>query len=212
MHVFLTSALVGGEWSASRPGRFKLGKMAPGTHWIWGWVSPRTGLDDVEKRKILPLTGLELRPIYRPARSQSLYRLRYPSSQLRKYIICISIYAYCERNIVFKSEIRTKRENKMEDNERGYVLRGKSYIWKGAREIQKWNHMWSREIYGLNLWIKQKKKFTLSYDHWPSSSRYLCYWSQRISRASLQPHLSSLISLRNVQSRCFVRWVWEHKE
>jgi hypothetical protein len=28
-----------------------------------GWVGPRTGLDDVEKRKFLNLLGLELRPI-----------------------------------------------------------------------------------------------------------------------------------------------------
>jgi hypothetical protein len=43
-------------------------------------VGPRAGLDDVEKKKFLTLTGLELRPLGRPARSQSLYRLRYPSS------------------------------------------------------------------------------------------------------------------------------------
>jgi hypothetical protein len=35
----MASALLGGEWSASRP-----------------------GLDDVERRKLLPLLGLELRP------------------------------------------------------------------------------------------------------------------------------------------------------
>jgi hypothetical protein len=29
MHIFLTSALVGGEWSASRPGRFTLGEEVP---------------------------------------------------------------------------------------------------------------------------------------------------------------------------------------
>jgi hypothetical protein len=40
-------------------------------------VDPRDGLDDVEKRKFLTLQGLELRPV---ARSQSLYRLRYPGS------------------------------------------------------------------------------------------------------------------------------------
>jgi hypothetical protein len=38
-------------------------------------VGPRTGLDDVEKRKFLTLHGLELRPLCRPTRSQSLYRL-----------------------------------------------------------------------------------------------------------------------------------------
>jgi hypothetical protein len=80
IHVFLTSALVGGEWSASRPGRFTPGERAPGTHWIGGWVDPRAGLDDVEKRKILTLPGLELRPLGRPASRQSLYRLLYPGS------------------------------------------------------------------------------------------------------------------------------------
>jgi hypothetical protein len=72
IHVF-TSTLVGGEWSASRPGRF-----TSDTHWIGRWVGPRVGLDDMEKYKFLTLPGLELRPLGRPARSLSLYRLRYP--------------------------------------------------------------------------------------------------------------------------------------
>jgi hypothetical protein len=50
-HVFLTSALVRGEWSASCPGRFASWERASGTHWI-GLVRPRTGLDDVKMRKI----------------------------------------------------------------------------------------------------------------------------------------------------------------
>jgi hypothetical protein len=48
IHIFLTSALVGGEWSASRPCHFTPGK-APGTHSIGGWVDPIAGLDDMEK-------------------------------------------------------------------------------------------------------------------------------------------------------------------
>jgi hypothetical protein len=40
-------------------------------------VDSRAGLDDLEKTKFLSLPGLELRPLSRPARSQSLYRLRY---------------------------------------------------------------------------------------------------------------------------------------
>jgi hypothetical protein len=80
IHIFLTSALVGGEWSASRPGPFTTGEKAPGTHWIGGWVDPRAGLDTVDKRKLLTLPGLELRPLSRPASSQSLYRLRHPGS------------------------------------------------------------------------------------------------------------------------------------
>jgi hypothetical protein len=55
-------------------------ERGPGSHWIGGWVGPGAGLDDVEKRKFLTLPGLELQPLSRPARSQSLYRLRHPGS------------------------------------------------------------------------------------------------------------------------------------
>jgi hypothetical protein len=48
----LTSALDGGEWSASRPGRFTTRERGPGTHWIGGWVGPRAVLDAAVKRKI----------------------------------------------------------------------------------------------------------------------------------------------------------------
>jgi hypothetical protein len=47
-----TSALDGGEWSASRPGRFTPRERAPVTHWIGVWVGPRAVLDAVVKRKI----------------------------------------------------------------------------------------------------------------------------------------------------------------
>jgi hypothetical protein len=73
-----------GEWSASRPGHFTPGERAPSTLWKGGWVDPRTGLDDVEKTKFLTLPGLELRPLGRPARGQSLCRLRHCGS-FRKY-------------------------------------------------------------------------------------------------------------------------------
>jgi hypothetical protein len=67
-HIFLTSALLGGDLSTSRPDRFTPLEITPGTHWIGGWVSPRVGLDDVEKRKYLTLPGLELRSLSRPPR------------------------------------------------------------------------------------------------------------------------------------------------
>jgi hypothetical protein len=38
------------------------------------------GVDDLEKTFLTP-PGLELRPLGRPARSYSLYRLRYPGSK-----------------------------------------------------------------------------------------------------------------------------------
>jgi hypothetical protein len=63
IHVFFTSALVAGEWSASRPGSFTPGGRAPCTHWIGRWMIPRAGLDDVEERKFLTLSGLKLQPL-----------------------------------------------------------------------------------------------------------------------------------------------------
>jgi hypothetical protein len=77
IHMFFISSLVGGEWSASRLGRF-----VPGTHWIGGWVSPTAGLEDLEKRKFLTIPGLKPRPLGRQARSQTLYQLSYPGSKL----------------------------------------------------------------------------------------------------------------------------------
>jgi hypothetical protein len=49
IHVFLTSA-VAGEWSVSHPGRFIPVERIPGTHQIGGWVDPRTGLNDMNRR------------------------------------------------------------------------------------------------------------------------------------------------------------------
>jgi hypothetical protein len=45
----LTSELNGGEWSASRPGRFTPKERAPDTRWIGGWLGPRAVLDAVVK-------------------------------------------------------------------------------------------------------------------------------------------------------------------
>jgi len=59
--------------SASRPG-CSLPRERPGTHCTGGWVDLSTGLDRYRKS----------RPPDHPARSQSLYRLRYPSQN--KYI------------------------------------------------------------------------------------------------------------------------------
>jgi hypothetical protein len=57
IHVFLTSALDGDEWPASRPG-----DRANGTPWIGGLVNLRTGPDDAEAN-ILLLLGLKLQPL-----------------------------------------------------------------------------------------------------------------------------------------------------
>jgi hypothetical protein len=47
----LTSALDGGEWSASRSSLYPQGR-SPGTHWLLGWVGPRAVLEAVVKRTI----------------------------------------------------------------------------------------------------------------------------------------------------------------
>jgi hypothetical protein len=82
----LTSALEGGEWWASRHGRYNPMVRAPGIHYIGGWVGPRAGVDAVMKRKV-PSPRRESNPPNpdRPDCNQSLYRLSYPASQ---YVIC----------------------------------------------------------------------------------------------------------------------------
>jgi hypothetical protein len=42
-------------------------ERSPSIHWIRGWVVPRSSLDDLEKRQILPPLGLEIRPFSHPA-------------------------------------------------------------------------------------------------------------------------------------------------
>jgi hypothetical protein len=59
-YIFTNSALDGGEWSATRPGRaFTPGKRTHGTHCTGGWVGPRAGLGTEDRGKILcPCRGL----------------------------------------------------------------------------------------------------------------------------------------------------------
>jgi hypothetical protein len=77
----LDLALVGSEWSASRPVRSTAGERATGTHWIGGSVGPRAGVGDVENREnSCPYWDSNYDPLGHPARSQSLYRLRYLGS------------------------------------------------------------------------------------------------------------------------------------
>jgi hypothetical protein len=49
IHVFLTSALVGGDGQLHTPAALTPGERASGTHWIGGWIDPRACLDDMEK-------------------------------------------------------------------------------------------------------------------------------------------------------------------
>jgi hypothetical protein len=72
---FLTSALDGGDWWASRSCRLVPGEIALGTRWIEGGVGYRFGLGTVENRNIVHCR--ESKPGL-PTRSPSLYLLSYP--------------------------------------------------------------------------------------------------------------------------------------
>jgi hypothetical protein len=48
---------------------------------------PKRPMDDMKKLQFLTMPGLELRPLCRPATSQSLYRLRYSNSLSVRIII-----------------------------------------------------------------------------------------------------------------------------
>jgi hypothetical protein len=62
-HIFLTSALVGGEWSASRPDRFTPGERAPSTHWTGGWVGTEPVWTTWRRENSLPYQGLNSDPL-----------------------------------------------------------------------------------------------------------------------------------------------------
>jgi hypothetical protein len=75
-------------------------ETACGAHLIGGWVDPRAGLDDVEKRKFLTLPGLELRTsVFQPVAS------RYTDYALEesKYGSFINFYLlYFSRNELYE--------------------------------------------------------------------------------------------------------------
>jgi hypothetical protein len=81
IHVFLTSALVGDEWSASRPGRFYTRRKIP-RYPLYRRLGEPQSLSAQRGKKILHLPGRKLRHLGHPARSQSLYQLRYRASPL----------------------------------------------------------------------------------------------------------------------------------
>jgi hypothetical protein len=88
MRVLLTSALVGDEFSASRPGGFTPQEGAPSIHLTGGWMGPGTSLDDGERKKPCP---------YRDSNSNPS-AVQPVSSRYTRYVIsapnnlCINFY------------------------------------------------------------------------------------------------------------------------
>jgi hypothetical protein len=54
-YLFLTSALDGGEWSASRLPRFTPRERTSGTHWIGGWAGPAVWTQGLEEKSSAPV-------------------------------------------------------------------------------------------------------------------------------------------------------------
>jgi hypothetical protein len=79
IHIFLTSALVGGEWWAPRRSRFTSREKNPRYPLYRRLSGPQSRSAGHGEVKILASPGLKLR-LLPPARSQSLYRLSYPGS------------------------------------------------------------------------------------------------------------------------------------
>jgi hypothetical protein len=90
LHSFLTSALDGGEWSASRTSRFISGVRVAGSNCTEGWVGPRAGMDDMVKGKnpiILPAGNLAppprlpvVQPVIQKHLADAFERLTYNTS------------------------------------------------------------------------------------------------------------------------------------
>jgi hypothetical protein len=77
-------------------------------------IGEKTGLDGVERRKILLLTGLELRPLAREIYSQSLYRLTCPGSPTNNIFSVLTHYIKSKISSVSSSYAAQMSEDPVE--------------------------------------------------------------------------------------------------
>jgi hypothetical protein len=90
--VFLTSEIVGDEWSDSRSCRFTPWDWVPKTHWLGVWVHQRNYVEDMEKWNLLILPGHKPWSLSCQGSSHSLYRLPYHGSSASFQICPAPIY------------------------------------------------------------------------------------------------------------------------
>jgi len=64
VYSFLSLTLDGGEWLVLCPVRFTPRERNWSSHWKWGWVGSRAGMDILEKRKTFVLPPLQLHGMY----------------------------------------------------------------------------------------------------------------------------------------------------
>ena len=87
----MTTALEGGEGSASRPGR-SLPRERPGTHCIGGWVGPRAGLDRCGKSR--PPPGLDPRTVQPVASRYTDYATPHTEDTVQTNIVILEVGQY----------------------------------------------------------------------------------------------------------------------
>jgi hypothetical protein len=95
-YSFLTLALDGGEWSASRPGRALVPGKGPPVPIVQqaGWA-PEPVWTQTRGKILSPLPGIEPRSPDRPARSQTLYWLSYPAHPTLSYDAILQGWPQC---------------------------------------------------------------------------------------------------------------------
>jgi hypothetical protein len=145
-------------------------------HWIGGWVGPKASLDVVEERKFLNIPGLELWPLGRPARSQSLYRLSYRVvfiliavriSGLRLYQAASVIFG-SEREIVWKSTRFRMLSSKISCLWCVHIVTYQGFVWQIRRGLD----LMIEFIGPLYNCLQQFTNHTLS-----SSSDWALHWN-----------------------------------
>jgi hypothetical protein len=153
VYIFLTSALVGGEWFASSPGRFAPEERAqyPSDRRLGG---PQSGSGCCGELKILDLTGDSNFELCHPALSHSLFRLSLPGSSL----------IYRIDNCVFRYRFYTEIHN-LEQHRRG-VSCGSAYGNKDPRVRKLFGEVCSLNlVFGIIIGLIFKTKlFNVHYN------------------------------------------------
>jgi hypothetical protein len=100
-------------------------------------VSPRTGLDDMERRNILLLPGLEHQPLSRSACSKSLYQLRYHYSTNAVELQRSTVPSGCcdQKHARLLLETEESSRAHMQSKSNSLILSG--CFWKGKPSIMR---------------------------------------------------------------------------
>lgn len=112
-YSFLNSAPDTGEWSPTRQGRSTPQGKTPRAHWIRGWVSPRAGLGDLEKRK----TSEPCRKLSSDRRASRLVTI--PTTPCRIGFQVTQIEAQINRKLVYFEPIRAETRLRYPASPRG---------------------------------------------------------------------------------------------